>query len=416
MTTSEAPQTAFVWAWLPGAVDPVVAGRIDRVGERYDFTYGRSYLERRGAIPLYEPELPLRAGRQAPPPPLDIAGCLADASPDSWGQRVILARRRGRLDRSSDTGDLDRLTYLLESGSNRIGGLDFQHSPTEYVPRAGDLTANLAELLQAADLLQEGAVLSDALAAALLRSTSIGGARPKALLDDGVTGRIAKFSSTTDPYPVVKAEAVAMELARRAGVTAAASEVTEVAGRDVLLVERFDRTPDGGRRMVVSALTMLGLTEMTARYATYPELADIIRARFDDPMQTAHELFRRIVVNVAVGNIDDHARNHAAFWNGERLALTPAYDLCPQLRSGNEVTQAMAITRDGDRRSRFAVCRAAAAEFLLSSGEADEIIDEVRATIHDHWRDAAELCRLTASERQQLWGRQILNESIEYTD
>ncbi|WP_448942797.1 type II toxin-antitoxin system HipA family toxin [Microcella sp.] len=259
-------------------------------------------------------------------------------------------------------------------------------------------------------------MLSDALAAALLRGTSIGGARPKALLDDGVTGRIAKFSSTTDPYPVVKAEAVAMELARRAGVTAAASEVTEVAGRDVLLVERFDRTPDGGRRMVVSALTMLGLTEMTARYATYPELADIIRARFDDPMQTAHELFRRIVVNVAVGNIDDHARNHAAFWNGERLALTPAYDLCPQLRSGNEVTQAMAITRDGDRRSRFAVCRAAAAEFLLSSGEADEIIDEVRATIHDHWPDAAELCRLTASERQQLWGRQILNESIEYTD
>ena len=150
--------------------------------------------------------------------------------------------------------------------------------------------------------------------------------------------------------------------------------------------------------MVVSALTMLGLTEMTARYATYPELADIIRARFDDPMQTAHELFRRIVVNVAVGNIDDHARNHAAFWNGERLALTLAYDLCPQLRSGNEVTQAMAITRDGDRRSRFAVCRAAAAEFLLSSGEADEIIDEVRATIHDHWRQpSSRAMRLTSA-------------------
>jgi serine/threonine-protein kinase HipA len=416
MTTSRPPQTAFVWAWLPGAADPVVAGRIDRVGERYDFTYGRSYLERPDAIPVYEPELPLRAGAQAPPPPLDIAGCLADASPDSWGQRVILARRQGRLDRSSDTADLDRLTYLLESGSNRIGGLDFQYSPTEYVPRTGDMTAPLDELLQAADLLQAGEVLSDALAAALVRGTSIGGARPKALLDDGVTGRIAKFSSTTDPYPVVKAEGVAMELARRAGVTVAPSSVIEVAGRDVLLVDRFDRTPEGTRRMVVSALTMLGLSEMTARYATYPELADIVRARFDEPTATAHELFRRIVVNVAIGNIDDHARNHAAFWNGERLALTPAYDLCPQLRSGNEVTHAMAITRDGDRRSRFAVCRAAAGEYLLSLREADAIIEEVRTAVHDHWHDAADLCRLTASEKQQLWGRQILNESIDYSD
>lgn len=416
MTTSSTPSTAYVWVWLPGALEPVVAGRVDRVGERYDFTYGRSYLDRPDAIALYEPELPLRRGPQAPTPPLDIAGCLADAAPDSWGQRVILARRLGRLDRSSDTGDLDRITYLLESGSNRIGALDFQLSPAEYVPRMGAIDTTIDELLLAADRLQEGAVLSDALAAALLRGTSIGGARPKALLEDGATGRIAKFSSTTDPYPVVKAEGVAMELARRAGVTTPATDVVEVAGRDVLLVDRFDRTPAGARRIVVSALTMLGLTEMTARYATYPDLADLVRACFDNPTQTVHELFRRIVVNVAVGNIDDHARNHAAFWNGSTLSLTPAYDVCPQLRSGTEVTQAMAITRDGDRRSRFSVCRAGAAEYLLTPREADAIIDEVRAVIHDEWADAADRSRLTAADRAQLWGRQILNPSVEYDD
>lgn len=416
MTTSSEPSTAYVWVWLPGALDPVVAGRVDRAGERYDLAYGRSYLERPDAIALYEPELPLRRGPQAPPPPLEIAGCLADAAPDSWGQRVILARRFGRLDRSSDTGDLDRITYLLESGSNRIGALDFQHSATDYVPRRGAVDTTLEELLFAADRLQEGAVLSDALAAALLSGTSIGGARPKALIDDGATGRIAKFSSTTDPYPVVKAEGVAMELARRAGVSTPTTEVVEVAGRDVLLVDRFDRSPEGARRMVVSALTMLGLTEMTARYATYPDLADLVRARLENPTETVHELFRRIVVNVAIGNIDDHARNHAAFWNGSALRLTPAYDLCPQLRSGNEVTHAMAITRTGDRRSRFSVCRASAAEYLLSRGEADVIIDEVRSVIHDQWADAADQCRLTAAERARLWGRQILNESVDYDD
>ena len=104
-----------------------------------------------------------------------------------------------------------------------------------------------------------------------------------------------------------------------------------------------------GRRLMVSALAILKLSEMTSRYATYPDLADIIRARFTDPTATLRELFARIVFNVAVGNIDDHARNHAAFWDGTALSLTPEYDLCPQPRSGNEVNQAMSVGRHGER-------------------------------------------------------------------
>lgn len=113
--------TAFVWIWLPGAVEPVVAGRLDPAGDLIDFTYGRSYLARPNAIPLYLPELPLRSGRIRPGPGLSVAGCITDAGPDSWGQRVILARHLGHLNRHSDTGDLGTLTYLLESGSDRIG-------------------------------------------------------------------------------------------------------------------------------------------------------------------------------------------------------------------------------------------------------------------------------------------------------
>ena len=204
MTTSDAaPGSAFVWVWLPGATAPVIAGRLDAQRGVVSFLYGRSYLDRPDAISLYKPELPLRRGRIDPLPGLKIASCIRDAGPDAWGQRVILARRAGHLAADADTGDIDQLTYLLESGSDRIGALDFQRSATNYQPRHE--TAELSELQEAARLLEQGTVLSEPLAMALLRGTSVGGARPKVLLTDGRRDLIAKLSSATDPYPVVKA-------------------------------------------------------------------------------------------------------------------------------------------------------------------------------------------------------------------
>jgi serine/threonine-protein kinase HipA len=412
-SATSAPQTsAFVWAWLPGETEPVVAGRLDQQGEIVTFTYGRSYLARGDAIALYLPELPLRRGVIRPGPGLTSPGCIKDAGPDSWGQRVILARHFGHLNRDSDTGDLSLLTYLLESGSDRIGGLDFQASATEYVARVGH--ASLPQMQEAADTLQAGGELPPELAEALLRGTSVGGARPKVLLDDGGRKLIAKLSSTTDTYPVVKAEGVAMNLARRCGLDVARSEVTSSMGRDVLLVERFDRTSIGGeRRLVVSALTILGLDEMMGRYATYYDLADLIRQRFDKAAATLRELFARIVFNVLTGNTDDHARNHAAFWDGEILRLTPAYDLCPQPRSGTESNQAMAIgRRKGERESRLAVCRDASEVYLLTRQEADDIIASQVEVIESQWDEAAEESRLTAQDKQRLWKRQILNDYV----
>lgn len=305
------------------------------------------------------------------------------------------------------------LTYLLESGSDRIGALDFQASATDYVARTA--SASLEEMHAATDRFLAGEPLSPALETALLRATSIGGARPKVLLDDSGRGRIAKLSVQSDPYPVVKAEAVAMDLARRVGLNVAGTEIIECLGRDVLLVDRFDRTATPGeRRMLVSALTIFELDELMGRYATYHGLADIIRARFTDPDRTLHELFSRIVFNICVSNTDDHARNHAAFWDGSMLTLTPAYDLCPQLRTGEMADQAMAIGREGQRRSRFNVCLDAAEVYHLSRAEAAEIIDRQVMDIREQWDDVADAARLTAAERQQLWQRQVLNPAIHY--
>ena len=403
-----APSTAFVWTWLPGRTGPVVAGRLDARGALLDFTYGRSYLARDDAVPLHLPELPLRRGRQPPPVGLSVAGCLRDAAPDAWGQRVVLARHRGHLGPDDDTGDLGLLTYLLESGSDRIGALDFQVAADQYEPRLA--AATLEEMQTAADRLQAGEELSPDLGDALLRGTSIGGARPKVLLTDEDRHLVAKLSSVTDPYPVVRSEALAMDLARRVGLDVARTELTSCLGRDVLLVERFDRTAvPGERRALVSALTLLGLEEMTGRYATYPDLADLVRARFVDPAGTLRELFGRIVLNVLVGNTDDHARNHSAFWDGEALSLTPAYDVSPQLRSGTEANQAMAVGRGGQRQSRLDVCRAACETYLLDRTEADELIEHQVTVVREEWDDAADAARLSAVERDRLWGRQVLN-------
>ena len=402
--TSE-PDHAFVWVWLPGATEPVVAGRLDAAGELVTFTYGRSYLAREEAIPLYLPELPLQRGRISPLVG-DVAGCIADAGPDAWGQRVILNRRVGGG--VVDTTDLHRLAYLLESGSDRIGALDFQCSATEYAARAHD-RASLDELARAADQVDRGMPLSPALDQALLHGSSVGGARPKTLLHDGDRSLIAKLSSSTDTYPVVKGECLAMELARRAGLDVAPVELAQALGRDALLVERFDRPGGGRRRLMVSALTILGLSEIAARYASYADLADAIRARFTEPRRTLRELFARIVFNVLTGNTDDHPRNHAAFWDGHALTLTPAYDLCPQPRAGGESAQIMAIGRDGYRMSQVAGCVAHASVYLLSEREAREIVDHQLTVIAGQWDDACARARLTAAERAYFWRRQFLN-------
>lgn len=404
---SEAPDGAFVWVWLPDATVPVVAGRIGRDGDAYRFAYGASYLARSEAISLFAPELPLQGGWLTAPEGLDMAGCLWDASPDSWGQRVIIARLTGLQGSAADAVTYDKLTFLLESGSNRIGALDFQRSPTVYVSRAQ--TASIDELHEAAQALEAGELRAD-LARALVDGTAVGGARPKVLVADADREYIAKLSTSTDPYPVVKAEAVGLDLARRVGIEVPGFRLIESLGRDVLLVERFDRPGDGTRLMMVSALTMLGFGDfLGARYSSYPELLDVLRQHGASGEDHGRRLFERVVFNVAIGNTDDHARNHAAFWDGRCLTLTPAYDLCPQLRSGTEANQAMDISRLGQRSSTFATCVAAAANYGLTPQAARDIVEHQVTTIREGWEETAAIAQLTRVERAGLLGRQILN-------
>lgn len=401
---------AFVWIWLPGATEPVVAGRLHAHDGLVTFNYGRSYLERREAMPLYPPELPLRSGELPLRTGLTIPGCVRDAAPDAWGRRVILNRKFGVKDNALDGLDLSELTFLLESGSDRIGALDFQHSPSVYEPRS-PVNASLRELIESAQRVEQGIPLSPELDQALYHGSSIGGARPKALIESGPVKHVAKFSSNSDTYSVVKAEFIAMRLAALCGIDAAPVSLIRAAGRDVLLVERFDRVRAGDgwhRKIMVSALTLLGLDEMMARYASYQDLAEIIRHQFADASATLRELFARIAFNILCGNTDDHARNHAAFWDGETLTLTPAYDICPQGRSGQEASQAMLISGQ-DRMSRIASCLGAAHHFLVPDRDAMAIVEAQMVGIRKNWEAVCAEAMLGEADRNLFWGRQFLN-------
>ena len=278
------------------------------------------------------------------------------------------------------------------------------------MPR-GASNITLEELMNSAERVEKGIALTPELDMALYHGSAIGGARPKALVESGDRKYIAKFSSTTDIYSVVKAEFIAMRLAKLAGLNVATVKLETVLNKDVLLIERFDRkrTKQGWtRQSIVSALTLFGLDDMMARYASYETLAEIIRYRFTDPKKTLKELFARLTFNILCGNTDDHARNHAAFWDGQALSLTPAYDICPQSRSGNEASQAMMISGNNNL-SQLKNCIKAASVFLLSQQEADFIIERQHQVIRMNWDAVCDEAGLSLVDKKLFWKRQFLN-------
>lgn len=394
---------AFVWIWLPGRSVPMLAGKIEKKSNRHFFSYDKAYLEQAGAISLSPFELPLEVRSFEPSGLHTIHSCLRDASPDAWGRRVIATEYQSLM--------MDELDYMLLSGSNRIGALDFQRSATEYVPRLSNV-AQLAELLQAAEYIEKGMELPKVLGQALLFGTSIGGARPKCLIENENKHFIAKFSLSTDLYDIIKAEYIAMKLAKKIGLVVPDVFLKSVLGKNVLLVERFDRVANSGnttRKLMLSCLSLLELNELEARYASYVDFAEIIRHKFKDSKKELEELYKRIVFNILIGNTDDHARNHAAFWDGLALSLTPVYDLCPQPRAGQEATQAMSISGKQGNMSSLVNILSVCEKFFLSKGTARELIEDQIKIIENFWMPLCDEIDLPVIERKKLWGKSIFN-------
>jgi serine/threonine-protein kinase HipA len=406
MPTSESspiPEAADVWFWLPGAVEPVHAGRLEHHGGITRFAYEAAYLAAPSAIPL--PGMPLKSGWISPAEGHVIPAVFRDAAPDYWGRRV-LAHCGGR-----DPDDLDEVEVLLATGSDRIGALDFQAVGQGYQPREAE-GVSLKQFLEAALAVQKGEAVADEMEEPLRRAVGVGGARPKTLVSGNGYKMIAKFPSVRDGHSAVRGEFVAMRLAALAGLDVASVELEEVAGREVLLVDRFDRTsvgPRWARRAVVSGLTLLGLPEHQARYASYEGLAQRLRDGCVDPEATLCELFGRMTFNILIGNTDDHARNHAAFWDGRHLALTPAYDIDPRPRMSREANQAMAV-HGTSRQSSIALALKAAPSFLLSGEQAEQIVRQQVEIIRDYYPDLVRAVGMSKEDSRKIQEGAILRD------
>lgn len=385
---------AYVYITLPGTTQAVTAGRfeyeIDRNGVAVGrFVYGRRYRDRPDAVELDPVELRLGRARFETVRLNGVFGALRDAGPDYWGRRVI--------EKHAGVGALDEIGYLLHSPDDRAGALGFGLGLDPPAPvREFNKTWDLEKLQALADALTADQAPRDAAAVEdlLLLGTSMGGARPKVVVEHDDALWLAKFNRADDRWNMARVEHATLMLARRCGLQVADSQVVTVGGKDVLLVRRFDREriEDGyARARMVSALTLLETDETPAGRArwSYIILAETLRRISERPREDAHELFRRMAFNALISNTDDHPRNHAAIALGRGWRLTPAYDLTPTPSiSEDRRDLAMACGAQG----RFANADNLLSEsgrFLLSDQQARMIVEEMETVVSRYWYPVA---------------------------
>ncbi|ARL04280.1 type II toxin-antitoxin system HipA family toxin [Burkholderia pseudomallei] len=316
----------FVWIYPESSADPMQCGALELVGGRLcRFEYAPSWLARADAFEL-SPDLPLRPGKFEPPAGLHIHPIFADAGPDRWGRQII--DRVFRLRRSSE------IDYLAVAGEDRIGALGFSLHADRYdvVAEQALHTADLGALLSAAQAIERRMPIDEDMRRLLRPGASAGGARPKAIIQADGRRWLAKFPAEGDSVDVCAIEHASLRLAAACGIVVPDSRLTDVGGRNVLLVERFDRDEAGGRIHFASARTLLIAQGVDIGAAAYSDIADTARRFSRAPKADVQEVFRRMVFNVAMENTDDHEKNHAFLWQDGHWALAPAYDVQPQLQ------------------------------------------------------------------------------------
>lgn len=387
----------FVYIVLPGSAGFVTAGKYQissRLGEPPvgRFVYGRRYLERTDKVEIDPIELKLRSSEYVTARLNGNFGALRDASPDAWGRRLI-EKRLGNPNPSE-------LDYLLASPDDRAGALGFGlglHPPAPE--RRFNRKIDLRRLIALADLILDGernfAKLSgdpdvEQIDALMRAGTSMGGARPKATIEDEEGLWLAKFPKSDDKWNNPRVEHAMLKLAHECGISTAESRIESVGGRAVLLVKRFDRhkTPEGHlRSRMISALTLLGADEAADRSKwSYLLLADELKRRAD----SAHgyglpELYKRMCFNALVSNIDDHPRNHALIAKDHEWRLSPAYDLTPTPTIATERRDLAMVCGELGRYANRANLLSMSERFRLHRAEAEAVINETTEIVSKRW-------------------------------
>ncbi len=412
MISDVRPTECYVYITLPGETEAVTAGRYVLTTDAHGtaigrFVYGRSYLERVDNVSIDPIELKLAKRTYQTTAMKGVFGALRDASPDYWGRRVI-ERHVGK----PEIGEMD---YLLYAPDDRAGALGFGLGKTPPAPRRKfNQTLDLEKLQTIADAIVKDEELATSAAAEqieelMLIGTSMGGARPKATIESEDGLWVAKFNRPDDKWNCARVEHAMLVLARNCGLSTAQSKIMQVAGRDVLLVNRFDREKTARgylRSRMVSALTLLR-TEDSHRSRdkwSYVLLAEELRRVCAEPRKDAAELFRRMCFNALISNTDDHPRNHAIIAKGRDWKLSPAYDLTPTNPISLEHRDLALVCGDGGRYANAENLVSQSMRFLIERDHAYAIISEMEDQIMSTWYEVSRGEGVSGQDCKQIAG------------
>ena len=416
-------KTLYVYADFDWLDEPMLVGELGyeslRGSDSYSFKYDNDWLRQYGSLYL-SADINNYPGLQYTQPDRDIFGCFNDALPDRWG-RLLLNRREQILatEEKRPVRKLSSFDYLIGIDDySRMGGFRFKEKQDgEYIncekslriPPLTDIRALVAASMEIEKSEELNQLPEKKWLLQLVHpGTSLGGARPKAgVMNDEGRICVAKFPSRNDDYDVGLWEHLSHLLAKEAGVEAAETSVIETGKKyHALLSKRFDRTVEGRRKHFASAMTLLGLTDgCDAKSGNgYLDIVDFILQNCCDVEQNLRQLYRRVAFNIAIGNSDDHFRNHGFLLTPRGWTLSPAYDMNPTL---NEY-QALLINSTTNH-ADLQVLLDSSEEYMIGKDEAVYIIEEVKAGVK-YWKSIA--TRLGIAKREMDMFEQVFQSSL----
>ena len=415
----------FIYADFDWLDKPILVGELGyeslRGSDSYSFKYDNSWLRQYGSLSL-SADINNYPGWQYTQTERDIFGCFSDALPDRWGR--LLLNRREQIIAAEEKRPVHKLSsfdYLMGiEDISRMGGFRFKASQDgEFINCENSLRipplTDIRTLVTASMEIEKSEELNRLPEKKWLQQlvhpgTSLGGARPKAVVvnDEGRLC-VAKFPSRNDDYDVGLWEHHSHLLAKEAGVIAAETGVVDTGGQyHTLFSKRFDRTADGRRKHFASAMTLLGLTDgCDAKTGNgYLDIVDFILQNCCDVEANLRQLYRRVAFNIAIGNSDDHFRNHGFLLTPKGWTLSPAYDMNPTLND----YQALMINSTTNQ-ADLNILLDSSDEYMIGRKEAETIIEEVKSGVRQ-WKYIANRLGITKREMavyEQVYQRALSN-------
>lgn len=358
---------------------------------------------------LFDPDITWNKGLQFPAGKT-IFGIFNDAMPDTWG-RTLMKKREAQLakEEKRNARNLNELDFLLGvNDESRMGALRFKleeqgaflnndriHSTPPWT--------SIRELQHGISLIESDKDNNEVrkwLKVLFAPGSSLGGARPKAnILDEKGNLWIAKFPSKSDTLDKAAWEYLAYKLAIKAGIEMAECKIEKVNGKHhTFFTKRFDREKNK-RIHFASAMTMTGNNEETIKEnePSYLDLAEFVQFNESNNTKELHQLWRRMVFNIAISNTDDHLRNHGFILNKTGWQLSPAYDINPSIEKDG-----LSLNIDTNNNALdFELAKSVGEYFQLNEKLMREILTEVKASVKS-WQKEANKIGLSKSEQSLM--------------